>query len=714
MKSNVLKTIGVIGLIGISIFLSISLSVIVNGKFALTGLKEMEGLCFDGLSIPNSFPHSFPHSMSHEVYAFYNSKETIIYQNKDANYPEVAFITLVAVKRDLINNNLELYDCKDGPIKIKVGLETTGEPPDDVIGYIATELPYQLANLTENGLRLSNVGGTKEIFSDAELEGGELGGELNWKRGLFQALGYDAGAISSLRGALAATNQYKGKRMDGDYLVLDAPRNDIVVSFGEAEKGIVVVAVKTWNYVKDAGDIVFKLENITEDAGDLWAEMKSENVKIDLNVDNVDFTEINSGHDNKKLVILPRSQTYDQIIEMKVWEAQTGRSLKGGDGPDWLEVAAVDIYNNPPNDNAKKIFSHILNIRIEELKNESYPERGDSGQRHYGEVKPAIPRTVLLNPYKEETRFNSENTRTSYGSVYKNWRDNICFHEALHCYQFSASSIRFDQDTNGTLYDTELGWMCLDGSYSGGDDLYVNQDGGQDRFLKFSFDDRSRGFLRRDASITPEIEGWLEGVSGDNNNVKYTHSSTSGTFITNVYGGRGGLGKLTADDIKNIFKGNGIERLIPTEIPEDLPELKKDFPKILKIYIYKRPLEISGSGGQTSLPGGQISIGGLMYNCGDDLNGIVEIVPIPLDSLIRNYGSYQPCKHSFKFNGYAGTSSDKISRAENYIKLFTEYGYGLYILYCYEHKPADYYYENGIPANEYDADYFGITHGEGG
>jgi len=729
--NRILKTTGFLTLFGISVFLSVSLSAQLaqsKGKFPLLQMAESEGWCQAS-------------SIRHCVYAFYNSKDTIVlFDEKDptstsraadavkqlnggmgykANYPQISFLTLVAVENDG-NGRLSLYDGGDGNIRIKMGLKLTGELDDDIIGYIGSDLPYHLVNLTDNNFGLYNVGGTNDVFPDSELRRGVV----DYKKGFFLALGDNPQAEDSLKAALSATNRYKGRIIDKekDVNILDAPRNSLEICMGESDGSVVVIAVKTWNYKEEAKKVLFKLENPIDFAGDLKASIKVNNedtrdVQVDLSVDNINFERLkddetaNGDYPGEFVVkgtgalsALVEDRLYRNIIALKVAEAKGLLSLESGCGPDPIQVAAVYIYNNPPNNKSKEVFNLVRHVVTKNL-----PYGIDDSKQSSGEVDFGYPVCVMLNPFKEEMRFNAKNAESRYAFVCQDWRDATCFHEALHCYHLCAKGVELSGDLY-PVYDKEPSRVLINitnGRISRefGDKLYVGPGDTMNEFLKFSYDHKNRGFLNADDREKSEIISWLKGIYGDKDNERYMHGTAGGVFITNIYDGTNNPGKLSPDDVKKIFKaeqGEDIERLIPTEIPPDLPPLAEGSPKIVKIYIYKPP--------DPADPSDE----GHMYNCGGDLKRIVEFKKDRTDppKVIRNYGYYEPLKYSFKFKGYTYFNAhDRERRTKNYTALLTEKGYQLYVLYGIRYKEDDNYIFGQAPY-EYDAAYFMITHGE--
>jgi len=682
--------------------------------------------------------------ISYYVYAFYDPKETIVLFNDQddptsplyvadawypydgagyrANYPEVAFVTLVAVKKiDCCDahRRLELYSGGDGDIPIEMALELNTEPDDNIIDYITEELPYQLVNLTSNGLSLFNVGGTNDVFPDSEMEENIL----DWKEGLFLALGDNPEAEKGFKTALASGEFYCGRTISNnpERNTLSAPRNSCHVSLGESDGPIVVIAVKTWNHMKDATSVVFALENNIVFTGELEAEIKAEGsdekkVHIALNTDNVDFERLDKDADTgaypdkfivkgtEDLLWYFEDKLYSNIIGIKVEEAKKKVTLKVGGGIDWLQVAAADIYSNPPDDvNSAKVFNCVREICAKNL-----PCKGDTGKVFSGIVEFANSTSrVNLNPFKEDMRFNEFSVESVYAFTSDQWRDNTCFHEAVHCYHGSALNNPSSGDYQ--VYDKEplekfmfLGARAGEFTFVTGDNLFTGKNDTKDNLLTFSYDHKVRGFLNQNMSKKLEIEQWLDGIHGDKNDNKYKIRRTGGgTFITNIYDGTAGPGKLTQDDIKKIFKkgsGEDIEKLILTQIPQDLPKLVK-CPTVSKVYIYKPP------------NAGIHDDKGHMYNCGGDLKNIVEIVESETNpnEVRYNYGFYIVQNYSFKFKAYT-RNKDREERAKKYITLLTKKGYQLYVLYSFSHRPSD-YYPYGIEAYEYDASHFMISHG---
>ena len=688
----------------------------------LIGLAIVLANLPDGYAANPSIPYAY------DVYAFYDPNETIVLFNDQnpasplyvpdaqepydgagyrANYPEFAFITLVAVKKRLDDSQvnepkLSLYDGSNGPIRLKIKRKPVNRPNLQNPGVI----PYQLVNLTQNGLQLSNIGGLNEVFPVAELRNGIV----NWK-GLYIALGASGtpslAGIESLKGALASTNTSDGT---------DAPGGEIEVSLGEANGPIAVIAVKVWNFKKEILDFPLVLENLSDHAGAIKvskiivngvnaADNEPAEIDIRINADNVNLVrERPSDNNDPGKFVVEGTETlggtsnrlYSNIIYIKTKEARNQLVLPGGGGVDWLQVAAADIYNNPPSNNASKVFKWVKNIKAEHL----------AIRKGFGEtIEPLGVCTnfgIALNPFREELRSNDPYTDT-YNFRYLQVRDSVCFHESFHSYHDSSSKNNEEvKDTEfpdgASLYDD--GSVFLYDVY--GDKLYVGSGNTRNELLKFSYDDRSRGFLNANKYEDVEIEKWLRGVSGDKKGWDYFHANNKGIFITKIYDGRYSNNQINYNLLEEIFGARppAFDESIPTEIPGDLPPQAKGYPRVIKVFIYKPPADPT-----------DLDSAGVMYNCGGDLKDIVEIKTVDEPVITKSCGSYVAPAYRFFFRKYeCFNPSDTQRRAKKYMDLLINRGYELYVLYETQNIGTD-YYPKGQPTYEYDASYFGITHG---
>ncbi|MFH0839976.1 MAG: hypothetical protein V1883_03040 [Candidatus Omnitrophota bacterium] len=191
-------------------------------------------------------------------------------------------------------------------------------------------------------------------------------------------------------------------------------------------------------------------------------------------------------------------------------------------GPDWMQVAAADIYNAP-----HPVFNCVWEIGTS--------PKTDSD----GSISIATPYRVDLIASAEgydiyAMRFN-KNGKDGYGFYSYKDRDALILHEALHCYHLLPGPGVNDEEEPERYNDF----------------LYV----GSGR-LHFSYDDKSRGFLRlnSEGNYLSTVDMLLAGRSGDS----YMHINQLGDFILNL-----GSGQLLNPDL--------VEIIFDLNMPQDIP-----------------------------------------------------------------------------------------------------------------------------------------------
>jgi len=582
----ILKTTGFLILLGVSIYLSISLSAqlaLPKGRFPLVEMAETEGWCTSS-------------SVTYELHVF-NETPFVLFEDPEvgaplhtdiccgtkggywANYPEVTPYFLVAIEDDGTNKKL-FTGGNNGNKKIRFRIKE-GLVPKNLSKSIP---PYAIVNLSKNGLRLSDVG----IDEAIEYELTEVG-NLNW-RGLYYALGFDdntpGDSINSFKWALANTNTSTGK---------DKPNNDLEIVFDKANP-FQVVAIKTWNHNSTYSKLPIDFENFVQDQetdlelGSFDIAFSLDALKVALNIDNVnfvreeiqryiyledgsleDFIPESGEHIDDRVAGLGRlvvagiivnpltgeGRPYDEIIEILV-DMALGRTanfitgdLPSGGGIDWLQVAAADIYNADVNN---EVFQCVWEIHSR-IPPRTPTEPSEDGPEPFGAVKGTAPYLVYLNPFNPKMRFNKKSEAYSFHC--NKTRDTVVWHEALHAYTHLPGKLVNDEEI---------------ANYKLGDQLFVKQGGGKTPYHTFSYDDKSRGFLEADPylNIGPyfginKVKALLHGRYGDN---YFFHGSDGGRLIVRIDD------KLTEDDLKQLFLDN--DHIVPDPFidfgfPEDLP-----------------------------------------------------------------------------------------------------------------------------------------------
>ena len=605
--NRILKTAGFLSLLGISVFLSISLSAQLaqpKDRFPLVKLAETEGWC-----VSSSITYEILISKEKPFVLFEDPEIGAPLHTDDcvgtkggywANYPEVTPYFLVVIENDGTSKRF-FTGGADGNKKMRLRIDAPGIADASLL-MERLRCPHDIVNLSENGLELSDAG-IDEAIEDELTEVGAV----NWK-GLYYALGFDdntpGDSIESLKLALANTNTSNGE---------DRPHNDLEIVF-DKDNPFQVVAIKTWNYNTSYLQLPIEFVNFVQDPetdlpiwpfGSMLSLMNA--WTVDLNIDNVDLVReeiqrhiyLEDGsledfipepgeHIDDKVTNLGslvvagiivdsmtgEGRTYDEIIEILVDIAlgNTANFITGdlpsGGGIDWLQVAAADIYNA---DVDSEVFQCVWEII--------------SGSPPYdpsdvGEVFPNIPYIVYLNPFYRYIRFNTASNAYEFHS--NKSRDSLVWHESLHSYQSLPGRLVNDEE---------------DGNEKINDKLYVKQGGGKTPYHTFAYDDKSRGFVKPNPFLSQyfnisTVLTYSLGFYGDdhffnvsaNNNV----SRDKGYFIVRIDD------KLTEDNLTQLFTGQGsFQDIIPDPFidfgfPEDLPVVRYWITQS-KVYLFVNP-----------------------------------------------------------------------------------------------------------------------------
>jgi hypothetical protein len=565
------------------------------------------------------------------IYAYQNDSETITRQNADLNYPELAFLTLVAV-REYPGGRKELYegDCIDVT----------------VVDLLCNKLPYQLSNLTE-------AGGQFLVDYLARIQNNQ---DFEWK-GFWDAVGYNG--INGLKGAIEATDASNGN---------PASNNDLTVLIGK-DKNPVVIGIRSWNepsYLK-----TLPLHFCPPPPTDEIVKYDRTSIDIGLDIDNFDFSREEIAYEedyNNKPIKKNRPGTgehwtkdpgdfvvrfggkntvdaktrkgrkYDDIYKIMV-DVQKNPSLKlePGGGVDWLQVAATDIYKNK-----NKVFNCVWEVGCEYIEG--------AGRRIYTNT----PWRVYLNPYispseesplenaAHEIRFNLPGGLAD-GFFFYELRNGIIRRKALHCYRVLPGMYVDDEE--------ELMRNCRP------DDCYVEPGGRRNPYLAYSFDSKENGYLLPNKEKADPVDQWLNGLTGDS----IIHQQMVGYYITRI---DDRLGKA---ELEAVFSGQGGPNLIPTDIPNNLPFLDKTC--VTAIYLKG--------------PKGTIRLAPW-------INITEEWYPYPYLRIYYTKGYQVNTKYVFEINAYP----NNLKYAPNEVlRLIREYGYELYVVYYTHHRYAPYEYD---------------------
>jgi len=473
-----------------------------------------------------------------------DKKETVILQCSESNYPEVSFLTFVAIAYDGVVNGDT--DSNGNPVKEKlykgspISITIEG-PPDNT--PLTDYNSYYLVNLTERGWAFGNLDGPDENDPNSvniPPDSDPYYYAINWN-GLYYAV---------------------DNRCFHDYMTLggsggwDDPYlfNPITIGVGGLDpwgelNNPVVVGVHSWTYEMSKSKWIFT--SIPKDPDLKIAGTKKGNrIDVDVKIDNVDMVRenfevspgmmlypcVNGQYDGDpgtfivkgvgripigRIVVEPY---YRNIMAILVDAQQRGTDVESGGGLDWLEVAATDAYNSNT-----AVTKCVWEIEAKEL------QKG-----YYGEVWPSRAHIVYLNPYKHKMRFNLDVSFYNELYAYSRIRDGVIDHEALHSYQHLRGVGVNDADD---------------------DDLFVEEPLWPSPHLIYAWDNKVRGFYSISSGNNSTWERFINGLHGDTN----YNSKTKAFFLVPLHE------FVPRENLVNIFKGGDIKIPLPSPIPRDLP-----------------------------------------------------------------------------------------------------------------------------------------------
>ena len=527
MKTHIIKNSTIIGLMLVATILSIC-----PDSFALVGDNNQNN-----------------NTRVIEIYAFHNrdtDKAPSPYLM--TNYAEYHFITIVALER--VGQELKMFYGSPIPKPDACTVKISGGTPGN--------LKYALINASQCGVFLPNF--NKAFY----ISGGGTCAPIF--KDFFYALGDNASTLIYLDSQVSSLIDRKLNYFE---------RHEIKIDFWNNP---VIIAVASWNYEKNPPDL-----NITISPADVPTGfqiiVKQQPPPLKLEIDMLDFYRENIKDNVKKMIpragenytgdpgpfvikgvthpaagssMLP-NEVYKVLATAAVNRAE-GRINENqpvsGDGPDWLQLAAVHICNeqmaigaNPDVFNCvwriKTAGELIVRMKFGKLFDHSAsvpcPESGGAVfVDSEGLFSEDFPSTIMIGPYSELVRFNSDGT--TYDFYCKHVRDAMIFHETLHCYQALPGKDVHDEEDPTKRY---------------GDSLFVKLDQlgrkTANPYLIFGYDSKSRGYLGFDISIKDQLYGWLYSErAGDS----VWHTPQRAVFIIEI--------ELTPEEWKAIFENKVI------------------------------------------------------------------------------------------------------------------------------------------------------------
>jgi len=440
------------------------------------------------------------------IYAYHDPIEKIITYGRGGNYPEAALVSLVLTEIDPLTGKriFYRYDQYDTPLEIKI--ESTS----------SSDALYTLSFILD-GAPLSFSASSMDISADPP----------KWK-GLFYGYG----------------NSTDWLPLELDPLPESIPtpetaKKQLNLFTKGAFSPLKVLTVYNWNYHSGASSIDLKISAKKEGSS---VKVVNPNITVSIDMDNFDFVrqKVPQGqeatfHGDPGLFIVKgggkdffgNDRTYNQIGQV-ISDIQQGKSqVSGGGGPDWLQVAAIDTYNNAyynaPSD--ATVFNRVNKIITKRLFTDSMED--------YGLAEKGV---VYLNPYLDDMRFNKP-AGNRFGFHHYHIRDGIISHEALHAYILSAVK----------------GWLVENKE---SDSLCVEGNSVSKRHIIFSNDSWGRGFVKLSQQKKNYVEQYLNGEAGDN---------VVNKFFFSLF-----LEGLSADANNALLTGNAIT-FLSQSAPKDLP-----------------------------------------------------------------------------------------------------------------------------------------------
>ncbi len=589
-----------------------------------------------------------------EVRCYNDKRETTIYPG--ANYPELAIVTFVAEELYAMGGGKGLYRGSGRDISIRMSRRN-----DDTASGGKYFVPCLLKDLNKSGLSFSNLGNNNEHA-------------LSWK-GLFYAVGVSG--LNSFERSISYGIA------DGSNIPEGAASLDIEIGAFDP----VAVGVYSWNWT-EVFTLHFDLKLLTNNSFPYPVELKRKDVDVGSRIDNVDFVREEiyklggaarahtalcgdnhvtpyEGDPGPFILKLGdktlsndggrRGYQYYEIysVLLNAERKAAGDIVPGpswpesGSGEDWLQVAATARYSQ-----RSVIYNCVWECLVSEGK-------------YQGFILTGTPYRVCLHPtnagyglgggtvmyikgVEKKLRLNQQPDGGTYGFFADRARDSILDHESVHSYQFLRGMDVYDLD---------------------GDNLYVNGTRGQNRYLKFSFDSKTRGFVVPDSGYVCEVDRLRFGRDGDQNNTY----DKQGQFVT-----------LIGIDAQKICDGApGVE--FPTDIPSDIPDSFITF-KVKKIFLYQAAH--SEGSPPKNIPSAEYPL--LNVGCVE----IVKLNSAPLDSNGTAYvkgvnGEYKPMRYILKINPY--TFGGETERADILDRIAQGYNQ-IAILYeiIYKDEPLEY------------------------
>ncbi len=570
------------------------------------------------------------------IEVFYNPEDAIIFQDYDANYPQVDFVIVTYLTKDSPFVGLRKFYTGPGSRTFNFSNLTDRIAIVDSPGIVR----YQLYNLSAQGFTLSGLEHIKDHGGDATNKTIESFFKVLWPE--------DVDSLEQALNDVIVSNGAMSSDLPNDIpFFIDDPQTGNPVSGhpeflqGEALKledimltkdnPYCVIAVVTWNTQTSVSNLNLAVRD------DEALNKIIDKVPIELSRDNIQLyrenVEIRNPHgtplldekfrggDPGEFVIAGitgfegaglTSKRYDNIIRLKIAQARDQIDVYDfldheADGPDWAQVAAADLYNQNL-DNG--IFNSVWSINA--------VIGDDDGV--WGGDNPFVFNTIhgqvsLMAPYCVRIKHNEKTMRLNlpWNSAYQfrtfRTRDHLLWHEAVHCFahnEYSRGVFIFDEEEPD------------DGSSLDGDLLYVNAQGGMSPLFQYSYDHKDRGFVnaplhKKDLlryHVMSDTTTWGDDVKWAPERGYYNPDDPD-QVVERGFIVRRLDDELTSAELDALFAGQPIDKRIaleffpvPSLTPDSLPSIR---PQVDGVWIYARShgedfyLRLSGVGGNNDI-----------------------------------------------------------------------------------------------------------------
>ena len=627
-----------------------------------------------------------------ELRVHYIPMETTIFQNNWAQYPEVALVTFVAVNADyVINGDAPDKLWKFGKIKIDMKRNEV-KVRESLNSHLALLTPF--SDSGNETFLFANLPGPDGI-DFAEQAENPYYNALNWQGFFYAYRDEESEGGCSLKNLFGSPNinitnghadQPHGYDPEG---VLN---KDLTFYLGGNNPS--VVAVKSWNYEpmeRSHMGIIITTTSSDYPVTIEGTKSNSTTISVKLNIDNVRLIRENYMDPSTYIVGYPKlpiikhpfkdpgnfimhlgAHTFDTaytpgypivapatlrygdyrnignvLVDIETFKIPANATMGNG-ARDWLEVAAADIYNNPDNDEVKRVFDCVWEIKTHDR---GFDDAIGLGGKFY----------VSLREDLAIMRFNTSSFN-SYGFAYRTTRDNVAYHESLHSYM---------QLPGFGISDWDKDRLYIGGYFYDGESMRCPN-------IVFSEDSKARGFQKKNPlGGTSIYEQWQEPLGGD----RHYNRNYEGAYFMRI-------DDKIPDPIElfNPAIPHGLFEIsspMPPDLPFDLFRMA-GYDGRFNIYLYNQDTKEEREIARNSSP-------------------MLELVRSRVRSIWEGYGYYYGANHKIEVDSFQ-------SRDWELYDLMTEdSNWQIWAEFYFRYPKVG---KGSVSVNEYDCSLFGITHGE--